>query len=317
VLVSKSGTVAFSGTHGRAACVLRVGAYVAIVSAGLALVTLRSVYAEMRESSLHAGRNLWQLREVLGDSTKLSVNGTSFEAGRHYVESDVKTVLDRIEQHCVDAGWRLDREALNHPTVTARGPSRASKWGSLRSEDDGEGVAPEAEKGVASLLQRVSRFQETHDLGALGELRFVYARRAEGRTGSDVLFVLSIGSSEPTSPGSSGDVPGGDLPGIPRPQGSVRILAAEVAGGQYGLHSYVVSDSPADVLRFYESTLFRLGWSLVPISEASGAPAKGLEPARVVTKDGAALLVLTDDADRGRTRVDLVHFGSAGVVRFP
>ena len=297
----------------------RVAVYCACLGAAFLVAKAHSAYAAVRESSLQMGRDLWQLRDVLGDATQLSLNGAHFLVSHRHLHSDPKTLLDRIEHHCAEYGWKVDAP-VSTAVRAARGPEQwaAPRLGVLRSGAEQEGavaclVSPEGENDRHSLLRRVLRAKATHDLGVLGEVRYVFVKQAEIPGDSEVISVASVGAFDPTKLIAIGDAPGEDLQGVPRPAHSRRILSAAVVGEEYGLHSYTTPGVPSAALRAYEASLRALGWQ--SLDDSPFKPVATVPPALSGTflKDGAALLVMASGNKQG-ARVDLVQIGARGAV---
>ena len=121
------------------------------------------------------------------------------------------------------------------------------------------GGAPSA----AELGARFARLAETGDLGALGQLQLVWFEpRAGGGTSYLDLWTeggLPIDALLPPA----GDVAGGDLDGVPRPDGAVRTLAIGEAGRGERLRGYRVAGASLVAVRdFYVGELGARGWAV-------------------------------------------------------
>lgn len=92
-------------------------------------------------------------------------------------------------------------------------------------------------------------------------VRYVFAQS----TGGDASSLFSVTTLSPTVledlfP-ANGDAPGGDLPGMPRPPGSRRLLAADVEGSGYAARIYETRESASGAIARYEEAMGTAGWS--------------------------------------------------------
>jgi hypothetical protein len=112
----------------------------------------------------------------------------------------------------------------------------------------------------------------------------------------------------------TGDAPGNDILGVPRPASSRRLLSAEVVGGHYGVHSYECAGSIGQELAAYDKVMLRSGWQRTAegLSTAKQAPAAAAhldETARAFVQRGVAVLVDATELADGHTRIDIVQMG--------
>jgi len=114
---------------------------------------------------------------------------------------------------------------------------------------DGDGVAA-----------RMGRVAATGDLGALGQLQAVwYERRPDG--GTRYLNLWGALSLDKLLPPDGGDVAGGELDGVPRPTGGVRVLSAGERGAMGRVVAYRVPGASAVAVRGdFLDELHARGW---------------------------------------------------------
>lgn len=120
-------------------------------------------------------------------------------------------------------------------------------------------------------MHRLRRFLASGDLSALGHLRYVQAER--GRHATSFAALWSDGPLPLTTMfPARGDVPGSDLPEVPRPPGSQRLLVVEEAGEPLQLRVYRANGaagrqgktSVAAWANAYRSFLYSAGWRSSP-----------------------------------------------------
>jgi hypothetical protein len=305
----------------RVAGVVRVLSFCLVVSVGLSLITVHSVYGDIQESARRFGRDMLKLKDVLGPPQAVHFNGATLYAGGRHVDMGVKEFLDRFQTHCEDRSAGIEEEFAKVPAERVH--SLPEEWrnpkrlGMMRTEaGDREGalaciVHPEGAKGVGQLLERIGRFIETGDVSQIGHLRFVFAKKNEEKGGADVVTVWNDGplNVEQILMGE-GDAPGRDTQDAPRAPNSRRVISAEVEGAPYALRSYESSDSSEAVLAFYDRTMGTYGWQpFRPPAEER----QTLGDQRVFVKNDAVLFVLVEDEGSG-AQFEVVEMGTRGAI---
>jgi hypothetical protein len=307
---------------------LRVGAYLGALSLGLSCLWVARVAAEVEDVSLELGARLaLELGDVVGEPQAIAVNGQQVWIASKTTALSVEQVLDRFDAHCVEASRALSTalDALEEQ------PSAAPELRTLayerllirRGELEEAGgqlvclAATERLQGFEDLGRRLNTLLTTGALGALGELRYVRARpRPEG--GSHVVTVWSAGSFNlfEALPRDV-DVPGGDAERAPRPPDAVRTLSARVPGRAYAAYSYISELSAAELFRFYDTEMPRLGWQ--PLAAAALVPEtqEVAKEARAFLLGEAITYVVVNDtaeAEGARTSVTVVQAGAIGAA---
>lgn len=125
---------------------------------------------------------------------------------------------------------------------------------------------------AADLFARLRRFALAADVAEIGALRFAWVR-SEGR---DTRYV-ALWSDQPLPLRSAfpalGDAPGSDLPRVPRPIATRRVLSAWQEGAAPMLVAYASARPAPAALRGYEPQLRAQGYRLQRgVSAHDGAP---------------------------------------------
>lgn|SRR6478735_963866 len=259
--------------------VLRLSLYFGCVSLIGLLVEGRALYAATREDAFGLGHELLGLADLTGDAETLTLNGERFHHAVSATSQPLRTVLDRVEQHCRNhpgaAALVLDRLAESDPKPFARyAPPGALRNGVFREEAATRGmvlcfVSGPNSGSAGSFLQALRRFSATRDLSAFGRLRYSFAE-TEGSGSTRVVTLwadtgLNLSALFP----ASGDARGSDSPVVPRPPSARRTLSASAEGRPFSVRSYESTQSIAATQAFYDSWMREQGY------QASHAPESG------------------------------------------
>ncbi|MGB5372507.1 MAG: hypothetical protein WBM75_07645 [Polyangiales bacterium] len=168
----------------------------------------------------------------------------------------------------------LDEVLLHYESLCTGGNAGLAErlsMQSVRSKDVGQVACldmGDTPRDLHSLVDRFLRFSETGDLGELGGLRYMHARRVSDMPGGQT-FVLTVWADSAFNlfrmlPADGSDAQGGDVAAVPRPRGSQRVLSAWEAGSPSGVVVYRVPDaSAAELVSFYRSELSANGWTII------------------------------------------------------
>lgn len=299
---------------------LRAGGYVAALSLALGAFQLRSAHAEVKNRTVELGRQMLQLAQASQhDVNRLSLNGQPMWVGSSMSEDSVGDVLDRYETDCAKnaaqpaESWR--ELATKTAEQKAEKPGMAS--GIMRGGDRNEGTVICFTKGEGSkptVKEALKTFAETGELGALGNLRYVYAKKS-ARGNSIVLTAWTddkFNLADLTPPEGT-EARGSDFPEIPRPPTSLRLLSAQVEGTPFGANVYRSKQGPANVVSYYDAEMGKRGWFALDPELAKNAD-NGENPTgahgRLYEKNGVVLTLATNLQD-GDTVTGL---GLAGVT---
>src|SRR5262249_42086816 len=119
----------------------------------------------------------------------------------------------------------------------------------------GDEMKPSASEAFTTLMQ-------TGELGALGKVRYAYAKK-NAKTGKTLLLTAWTESKfnlyQMLANGKT-DAIGEDFPEIPRVPNSVRAIAARAEGTPYAINVYKTTDRPEATLAFYDGAMKERGW---------------------------------------------------------
>jgi hypothetical protein len=261
---------------------------------------LRSAQARLGEALLGFGDQLVKLQDLRANSEprQLSINGLSLGVLTLSTDLSVPAALDRFQNLCRQRG------GLQVPPALANklGPARTAFDATFRQEGQAEGALACIDTGhplgLEQLTERLAGLQKTGDLAALGQLRYVFARRSGTTT---TLLVFWTDGSAPLLElfPPNGDAPGRDPEHVPRPEVSRRILSATEHGAPYHLTLYKAGNQSSEALaNWYRGALEARGWHVAP----GGAPAslraqrlgRNLIVACSRTEDGAAVATVAE-----------------------
>jgi hypothetical protein len=225
----------------------------ATTAVGETLTTFGGVFAELTGA---------QSRSGVG---RLSINGLDVNYMTATTPLTVDEALDRVQHMCSEHGG-LNPLGLLLDSKHNKHSRRAGSLlrGVLRNGGKSEGTIACLDTGtplnLPEFVRRLRLFAKNGDLSALGEFRYALMRR-EGK-GTSLLVLWSEGKAPllqmfpPT-----GDAPGTDPVGVPRPDHTTRLLATSLLGSPYEISVYRAPErSPSDLRRWYDEQLTRLGW---------------------------------------------------------
>jgi hypothetical protein len=289
----------------------RVGGYVSFVCFVTGLLAARSVRADVGEQSLIVGRELSGLRDLVGGTHRVSINGEPVMVAEATVSMSAREVLDRVEGLCLEnangLGAILADPANELPKATKDELSTigVGRLGVLRTEKDGEGaigcLAHPGDGGIRGLAERVTRFSKTLDLGDIGKLRYVYARPTKnGRTQVVTAWTDGAVRVDKIFPRDGSEPPGDDAADAPRPPNAKRLLTATVDSAPYGVRLYDADAPLSAVLSTYDEAMPKRGWRTVP--EVSHDHPE----TRAYTREGVDLLIFAA-AEGSRTSVAVIE----------
>jgi hypothetical protein len=304
---------------------LRAGGYVAVLSLGLGAFQLRAAHAEVKNRTVELGRQMFQLANASHqDVNKLNMNGQVMWLGSSIAKDSVSSVLDRYEGECrknsaqSTESWRELAQKIDESTAKKE-ETPLMATGVMRAGDSAEGTVlcfTKGEHSKPTVGEAFRSFADTGELGALGNLRYVYVKQSDhGRT-----VVLTAWTDERFNlrdlvPADGREAKGSDFGEIPRPPTSNRLLSAQVEGTPFGVNVYRSKQGPANVVGFYDDEMAKRGWMAIDPELDRQMAKRGQENktgaiGRLYEKNGV-VLTLAANLDEGDT---ITALGLAGVV---
>jgi hypothetical protein len=248
---------------------LRAAVVVAVLVSGLGALSLREARAAFGERLLGFGGDLARLSGFRMASTprRVSVNGVQLELVSASTPLSVKETLDRLEVICRKRGGVVgaDQAAqlLLNPVAP---PARGWLEPRMRKETESKGMLACLDTSgpltLSDLTARLSSFVRTGDLSDVGGLRYAVAERQGSSTA--VLFFWSEGAMplKAMFP-KSGDAPGADPAGVPRPRGARRLLSGIEHGAPFSFTAYTTdATSPESLVGWYQASLYEAGFAV-------------------------------------------------------
>lgn len=296
---------------------LRLGLFLLALYVVGMVVVARQVRAETNEIMMGVGAQMMQYAEADSQDAPrtLFLNGQQLAFGSgHTNEHDVDDVLDFFEARCEGRDGRLVdqvRELAHAREITP--PDTSMLDGTLRESTPRGGYVAcfdvgEERDGVEALLGRLTAFTNSGNLAELGGLRYVYARPTEDGGTHFLVFHtddrLNIYEMFP----ATGDAPGVDAEGLPRPANVRRLMSAWEEGDPHAITMYTSTTRAAGELEsWYQDELPRAGWRLFEPTDAQldrftqhwePAQRDAVREARAIHAemgDRQVMLVLTED----------------------
>ncbi|WP_394829561.1 hypothetical protein [Pendulispora albinea] len=295
---------------------LRVAAYVGVVAGVAGLFGVHKAHAGISEGTLHMGRDMLPLAEFLKQPTPMTLNGENIVLAVGSSDKSAHEILNTYESFCRTSDDSLGKEWSNLANQTLGGiPKVETRFGGsfdlgvYRKESAGEGALlcfMRGSESSKSLTDSIMKFQESHDLGALGKVRYVYIRPNED--GHSTVFTAWTDDHfrmDAFAPNGSEDAPGSDPAGIPRPPQSQRLLSAQIATSPFGTHVYRSAASEDQVRDFYDAEMSKAGWMPLGWGDQQLDPGKH----RIYVKEGIQIALANTKDERG-TLVSLGELGA-------
>lgn len=247
---------------------MRVAAYFTVTTALCTTVAIRHAHGEYKTTTLTFGKQMLELANARNhEVTKLTFNGQPMWIGASSSKDDPKAVIARYEEYCKknpgqpSAGW----EEYEQRAGKVDDVKDSVKTGVVRAESDEATAVTCFVKGPATkatVEEAIETLLTTGELGALGELRYAYARK--DRTGNTLVLTAWTDSTfnlNTMMGDDDKDAPGSDFAEIPRLPRSVRMISARAEGAPYGVNVYKTTESPAKALAFFDATMHDRGFT--------------------------------------------------------
>lgn len=245
----------------------RLGAYAAAALLALGAIGTRTARAEAGSAALSLGRELGALTAEEGDGAGVTVrlNGESFHVAESATSHTVREALDTVERACQERPGAL---AGLFSAVPASGTANGLPYelpgsftrGIVRNETEREGVVVcLVGSGERALSASLNAFTRSQDLGDLGRVRYIYARRAPGASTTAITLAWTDAHFDLKKIGAGGEE-GGSEGRTSRPEGARRWLVAEVAGTPHATRFFSTAAPVAEVTAHYDRALGDAGF---------------------------------------------------------
>ncbi|HET7540895.1 MAG TPA: hypothetical protein VFK05_13525 [Polyangiaceae bacterium] len=252
----------------RCAGLIRVSLY-SVLMLGLVLgYGVHSARGAIGERSLALGRELEGMRDLLGNTKAVTLNGQRMMLSTAVVPLGVSAALDRFEALCQRGPNALAHAVDQIPEARSAGARIpiSRRLGVLRNDNPRDGiVACIVHRGdrVLELSELMERLTQTLDIGLLGDFFFVYARDASvgGKRQSHLITSWTHGSFQPSLMfPASGDAPGSDSLLAARPGDARRVLSGVAVDAPYALRVYETDAPPGPALARFDTSMADRGW---------------------------------------------------------
>lgn len=292
----------------------RLMVYFTCVAMVLAIVAGRIAYAHAKKAAMETGAELVRLTDNahMAGVYRLRLNGELVKITSAVSHVPHEAILDRFQKECEDHADGMETEFGNLATAVTPDAYPRNEGhpgiGVLRQSDDKSGIVMCFATGkvttTAEALARIAEFAKTGDLGSLGSVRYVIAKKGENAP-SHVVALWTEGSFNVNKMfPDEGDAPGNDAPGVLRPPSSKRLLTAYAEGAPYGVRVYDSTMDKEAILTEYDKVMPATGWMTYPNATAA-APFS-----RAFSKDGKDIIVTTEPSRDGKgAQVSIVEMG--------
>ena len=246
-----------------------IGLAVAVQALVLCLV-VRASYTRTNEAIMSLAAQMLRYPDARHQDRprRIRLNGLPLHFTSGSTHQPVSSVLDYVHAKCREQNGTLAEQLdilikKGRKLIDRRPYSLVD--GVLRYGNEKQGFVGCLARDSKSLnpddtVKRIRGFLETGDVSRIGELRYVMAERHQETT-SFIAFWTEGSANLFTLFPQGGDAPGHDLPGIPRPHDSRRVLSAWELGQSLALAVYVSPHSVlSNLMTSYNRQLEKDGW---------------------------------------------------------
>ena len=291
----------------------RVGALLVVVFGGVFFFVGHRAKADIHEVMLGFGAQMMRYdgADRQGTPRQIYMNGERMVLATASTTNSLDAVLDYYEQRCMKRDGGLEQQLLRASGATRPGALPVDERAidtTIRHDTGSRGYVACLDMGegavsIGELTQRLTAFADTGNLGEVGHLRYVYVTDEITKRHIVTFWTEESFNIAKMIP-KTGDAPGRDVDGLPRPAGSRRMLSAWEEGQPQSLTVYTFAQQGQAALEtFYRAELPRRGWTVKSPRDLSagrlGRPAE-LDDVHVLGAERqgrSAFLVLGEDAD--------------------
>jgi hypothetical protein len=280
------------------------------------LVSARSVKADVEQMLMGLGAEMMRYGQATRQDAPrtLTLNGQALKLSVGSTENSLGEVLDHYEGRCISRDGGLSQQQADaYRKSSFRLTDRQERLldTTLRQDADDQGFVACLDAGTDQIgwkhwAERLSRFVKTGNVSEVGQLRYVYAHRGKHSTTFVTLWpegALNVWEMFP----NAGDAPGFDLPNVPRPNGSRRLLSARESGFAQSVNVYGVRAlSGEQILKFYRNELPKQGWHLTEDPQMQSRP-KHAPRVLLAERDRRMLTIITGTDRTGGGFVNVLN----------
>jgi hypothetical protein len=290
---------------------LRLTLFVCVSAMVLLYFDYRMARASVMERLIGIGRRMAPfMDDARGTETprQLHINGARMYVAAGHTSSPPSVVRQWYQERYAGRNGGLDELAQKlRPSL----PPALHNLNQLTFGNDQQGGVAALDLGdhvsLKELKDRMLKFGETGDLGALARLRYVYYEPTEN--GGTRFLTIWTDESFPIGrmmANGTKDAEGSDIENIPRFPGAVRLLSADERGRTERIVVYDAPTSPEMAALFYRARMRSLGWTLD--ERFSDAAAKeGRSALHFVRQPGHEAIVDLSPGDGGGTTVSIMQ----------
>lgn len=258
--------------------VLRLTAFLAFVYVVIVAIVAYQARAQVGDALFGVGEEMLRYEGAhrIDAPRTLLLNGQPIRLATGVTRHPLDRVLDWYESRCEEHDGELG-EQLREITEGTPDPSDADTSmfdATLREERDGRGYVACLDTGreklnPSDILARFEKFRVALDVSELGNLRYIYGE--ENDEGTFFVAFWTQGSFEISKMfPPTGDVPGRDVPDVPRPPDGRRILSAWEDGHPQSVTMYGESArSPEELQSYYRAEMPEAGFTLLEVDDAT------------------------------------------------
>jgi hypothetical protein len=256
--------------------ILRLSVFATVVCIGLLFAVGYNARAQVSEQMMSLGVDMlrYEGAEYQRAPRTMFLNGQAMKLSTGLAPHDLTHVLDYYESRCRDRGGRFSDQLAELVEGDPEVVEAESKIldPTLRQETEDEGFVAcidtlsDEELDPESVAAAFERFQNSLDLAEFGEMRYIYAQRAaEGGTFFVAFWIEGSFKVAEMFP-ATGDAPGRDVAGVPRPPNSRRLLSSWEEGQSQSVTTYVGgTHSPDELEEFYRAEMETGGWEILEV----------------------------------------------------
>jgi hypothetical protein len=292
--------------------IVRVSVWIAVLALGALAWTYQRAHAYGEQVLGQMGEHMLRYARALHQTgpEELTVNGSHFFLSTGSARVPVHELLDDFHAKCNRYNGQLHDQwaevAAERGSDPARHKYNALLDGVFRAEDARRGMLACLETGPARLspellLARARRALDSGDIAQLGGLRYVFVLPGSSPDVSVFVALWSEGSVNiRTMFPSTGDAPGSDPQGVPRPTNTTRVIATQPKGQAASVHVYSSPQTREALRAFYVAELPKAGFAVMSD-----------KPELLVAVAGRRTLTLTlqDDPKSGKGIATLASLG--------